>query len=64
MTRTDDDNPISPEAPQDMGDDDTIHLTRRESLRLLELIENPPPRNERFRQAMERYRRLTDAAES
>ena len=33
----------------------TIVLTRRESLRLLELIENPPPRNEKFLQAMNRY---------
>jgi uncharacterized protein (DUF1778 family) len=33
----------------------TMALTRRESLRLLELIENPPPRNKKFRQAMARY---------
>ena len=33
----------------------TIVLTRRESLRLLELIENPPPRNEKFLQAMARH---------
>jgi uncharacterized protein (DUF1778 family) len=33
----------------------TTVLTRRESLRLLELIENPPPRNEKFLQAMNRY---------
>jgi len=26
----------------------TIALTRRESLRLLEMIENPPPRNEKL----------------
>lgn len=32
-----------------------IRLTRRESLRLLELTENPPPRNEKFLQAQERY---------
>ena len=30
----------------------TIVLTRRESMRLLELVENPPPRNEKFLQAM------------
>lgn len=36
----------------------TIVLTRRESLRLLELIENPPPRNEKFLQAMARYQRI------
>jgi uncharacterized protein (DUF1778 family) len=33
----------------------TIVLTRRESLRLLELIDNPPPRNEKFRSAQARY---------
>lgn len=33
----------------------TMVLSRRESLRLLELIENPPPRNEKFLQAMARY---------
>lgn len=31
----------------------TIVLTRRESLRLLELIENPPARNERFNKLMD-----------
>ncbi len=36
----------------------TIVLTRRESLRLLELIENPPPRNEKFLQAMNDYQRM------
>lgn len=36
----------------------TIVLTRRESLRLLELIENPPPRNEKFLQAMVRYQKM------
>lgn len=40
----------------------TIVLSRRESLRLLELIENPPPRNEKFLQAQARYQRMkTDA---
>jgi len=32
----------------------TIILTRRESLRLLEMIESPPPRNEKFLQAQAR----------
>lgn len=32
-------------------------LSRRESLRLLELIENPPPRNARFLKAQARYQR-------
>lgn len=35
----------------------TIVLTRRESLRLLEMVENPPPRNERFLEAQARYQR-------
>jgi len=34
-----------------------ITLTRRESLRLLDMIENPPPRNEKFLQAQARYQR-------
>lgn len=33
----------------------TIVLSRQESLRLLELIENPPPRNEKFLQAQAHY---------
>lgn len=33
----------------------TIFLTRRESLRLLEMIENQPPRNERFNKVMSDY---------
>ncbi len=33
----------------------TMVLTRRESLRLLELIESPPPRNKKFLQAQARY---------
>jgi uncharacterized protein (DUF1778 family) len=39
----------------------TIVLTRRESLRLLEVIENPPPRNEKFLQAQARYLRTNHA---
>lgn len=35
----------------------TILLTRRESLRLLEMLENPPPRNAKFLQAQARYQR-------
>jgi uncharacterized protein (DUF1778 family) len=42
----------------------TIVLTRRESLRLLEMIENPPPRNERFLQAQARYQRVKNDASS
>lgn len=33
----------------------TLVLTRTESLRLLALMENPPPRNEKFLQAQARY---------
>lgn len=42
----------------------TFVLTRRESLWLLELIENPPPRGEKFLQAQARYRRMKDDAGS
>jgi len=35
-------------------------LTRRESLRLIELIENPPLRNEKFLQAVARHREMKD----
>ncbi len=42
----------------------TIVLTRRESLRLLELIESPPPRNEMFLQAQTRYQRMKNDADS
>lgn len=35
-----------------------IAMTRKESLRLLEMIENPPPRNKKFLQAMARYQRM------
>ena len=33
----------------------SIVLTRRESLRLLDLMENPPPRNKKFLQAQAKY---------
>ncbi|MHB8921502.1 MAG: type II toxin-antitoxin system TacA family antitoxin [Halothiobacillus sp.] len=42
----------------------TIVLTRRESLMLLEMIENPPPRNEKFLQAQSRYQRMKNDAGS
>lgn len=42
----------------------TMVLTRRESLRMLELIENPPPRNESFLQAQARYQRIKSDAGS
>lgn len=41
-----------------------IALTRRESLRLLEMIENPPPRNKKFLEAQARYQRLKNDAGS
>ncbi len=42
----------------------SIVLTRRESLRLLEMMENPPPRNATFLQAQARYQRLKNDAGS
>lgn len=42
----------------------TITLTRRESLRLLEMIETPPARNEKFLQAQARYQRMRNDAGS
>lgn len=42
----------------------TIVLTRRESLRLLELMENPPPRNAKFLQAQARYQGIKNDASS
>lgn len=33
----------------------TLVLTRTESMRLLALMENPPPRNDKFLQAQSRY---------
>jgi uncharacterized protein (DUF1778 family) len=42
----------------------TIILTRRESLRLLEMIENPPSRNDKFLQAQARYQMLKNDASS
>ena len=42
----------------------TVVLTRRESLRLLEMLDNPPPRNEKFLQAQARYQRLKNDAGS
>jgi uncharacterized protein (DUF1778 family) len=42
------------------GMESRIVLTRRESLRLLELIENPPPMNEKFKRAMMRHSELIE----
>ncbi len=42
----------------------TIVLSRRESLRLLDLINNPPPRNEKFLSAQARYFRMKSDADS
>jgi uncharacterized protein (DUF1778 family) len=39
----------------------SIALTRRESLRLMELMENPPPRNKKFLQAQAKYLRTKHA---
>lgn len=42
----------------------TIVLTGRESLRLLELLESPPPHNEKFLQAQARYQKMENDADS
>jgi hypothetical protein len=43
-----------------VGDDDPhrIILSREESVRLLDLIENPPPRSAKFRLARENYLKI------
>lgn len=41
----------------------TLVLTRAESLRLLELMENPPPRNEKFLQSQARYLKMKTHAD-
>lgn len=41
--------------------DSIIILTRRESLRVLEMIETPPRRNARFLRAQARHKRLFDS---
>ena len=45
-------------ADQVIESETTMMLTRRESLRVLELIENPPPPNAKFLQAQDRYQRI------
>jgi uncharacterized protein (DUF1778 family) len=40
----------------------TLRLSRRESLRLLQLMESPPPRNEKFRAAQARYQGMNSDA--
>lgn len=50
-------------AEQIIESESTIVLTRRESLRLLEMIENPPPRNEKFLQAQVRHRKMKSDAD-
>lgn len=41
-----------------------IVLTRRESMQLLDMIENPRPRSERFEAAMARYKVLVEGERS
>ena len=41
----------------------TISLTRRESLLLAEMLENPPPRNAAFLRAQDRCRSLKSTAD-
>lgn len=45
-------------ADQAIESETTMILTRRESLRVLELIENPSPPNAKFLQAQDRYQRI------
>lgn len=42
-----------------IADESTMILSQNESMQLLRLIENPPPRNEKFQQAMARYHEIT-----
>jgi uncharacterized protein (DUF1778 family) len=42
----------------------TLVLTRTESLRLLEVMDNPPLRNEKFLQAQARYLKMKTKAVS
>lgn len=42
----------------------TMILTRRESMRLLQLLDNPPPRNEKFLAAQARYQEMTADADT
>lgn len=44
--------------------DEPIYLTRRESERLLELMENPPPFNEKLRKLMVDYERMEIESEA
>jgi uncharacterized protein (DUF1778 family) len=45
--------------------EERITLTRRESLRLMELLENPPPRNEKLQKLMAKYKeRRSDDSDS
>ncbi|ADL56767.1 hypothetical protein [Gallionella capsiferriformans] len=41
----------------------SISLTRREMLRVIELIDNPPPRSKKFQEAQARYVRLKISAD-
>jgi uncharacterized protein (DUF1778 family) len=44
-----------------IASESSIVLTRKESLRLMELLDNPPPRNKKFLQAQAKYRRTKHA---
>ena len=45
-----------------IASESALVLSRRESLGLLELIENPPPCNQKFRDAKARYERMKSGA--
>lgn len=39
-----------------------ITLTKRGALQIIELMESPPPKNDKFDKAMERYRKVVSNA--
>ncbi len=49
-------------AAQVIESESTMLLTRRESLRLLELIDNPPQRNRKFVAAQAAYNKIKNSA--
>lgn len=42
----------------------TLVLTQQESMRLLEILDNPPPRNEKFLAAQARHKKIREEATS
>lgn len=52
--RSTEDEPFTPQERERV-----IRLSKRDSVRLLELIDNPPPPNEKLARALEAHRRMT-----